>query len=157
MGLTERIERNVDLSYFEGRIPVSHLYTYGLGFEKFFRGLKEEGKFLASQCPRCGTIYFPCRVFCERCFSEIEGTARVSGEGTLYSYSVCHLNMDGSQKETPEVIGLIEMDGTDGAKFVHLIDAQPGEIEIGMRLKPVLKPKKERNGDIFDIKGFKKA
>ncbi|MDD5448385.1 MAG: Zn-ribbon domain-containing OB-fold protein [Actinomycetota bacterium] len=157
MGLTERIERNVDLSYFEGRIPVNYLYTYGLGFEKFFRALKEEGKLLASKCPRCGTTYFPCRVFCEQCFCEIEGTLGVSGEGTLYSYSVCHLNMDGSPKKTPEVVGLIEMDGTDGAKFVHLIDAQPEEIQIGMRLKPVLKPKKERNGDIFDIKGFKKA
>lgn len=155
MALSERIERNVDLSYFEGRIPVNYRYTYGLGMEKFFRAIMEKGDFLASRCPGCGAVYFPCRVFCERCFSEIPRTFKVPGTGTIYSYTVCHLNMNGTPKKEPDVIGLIEIDGTDGAKFVHLLNAKAEKVSIGRKVKPVLKNKKDRKGDLFDIKGFR--
>lgn len=155
MALSERVERNVDLSYFEGQVPIGYIYTYGLGLEKFFRALKNSGEFLASRCPDCGAVYLPCRVFCERCFAEIARTFKVSGTGTLFSCTVCHLNMDGSQKEEPDVLGLIEMDGAEGTRFLHLVDAKPEKVKIGMKVKPVLKPASRRNGDLFDIKGFR--
>lgn len=155
MGLSEQIERNVDLSYFEGAIPVNYKYTYGMGLEKFFRAIKDKGEFLASRCPECGAVYFPCRIFCEQCFSEIPRTFKVPGSGTIYSFTVCHLNMDGSPKKEPDVVGLIEMDKTDGCKFVHYITSKLDNVEIGKKVKPVLKPKKDRKGDLFDIKGFR--
>ncbi len=155
MALSERIDRNVDLTHFEGKIPVSYVYTYGLGLEKFFRAIKDKGEFLASKCPECGTTYFPCRIFCERCFSEISDTYKVPGTGRVESFTVCHLNMDGTKKETPQVVGLIRMDGAEDATFVHLLDISPSRASIGMRVKPVLKPKKEREGSILDIISFK--
>ena len=155
MALSERIERNVDLSYQEGEIPVDYVYTYGLGLEKFFQALKRKGELLASRCPECGAVYLPCRVFCERCFSEIKKTFKVSGAGTLFSYTICHLSMDGSRKTEPDVIGLVELDGTEGAKMLHFIDVKPEKVEIGMKVKAVLKPASQRKGDIFDIKAFK--
>ena len=156
MGIPERIERNVDLSYYEGQIPVNYLYTYGLGLEKFFRGIIK-GEFLASRCPECGAVYFPCRVYCERCFSGIAGTFKVPGTGTLFSYTVCHFNSDGTPKKKPDVVGLIEMDGAEGAKFVHLLDAEPEKLHIGMKVRAVLKPARERKGHLSDIKGFKRV
>jgi uncharacterized OB-fold protein len=110
MGLSERIEKNVDLTYYEGQIPVNYVYTYGLGLETFFRGLMK-GDFLASRCPACGTVYVPCRIFCEKCFAEMPRTFKVPGSGTVYSFTVCHYNMDGSMKDKPDVVGLVEMDG----------------------------------------------
>lgn len=156
MGLIERTERNVDLSYFEGQIPVNYLYTYGLGLEKFFRGVMK-GEFLACKCPECGAAYYPCRVFCERCFAAIDRTFKVSGAGTLFSFTVVHYNMDGSEKTRPDVVGLIEIDGTEGAKFVHLVDAPPEKVKIGMKVKPVLKAAKDRKGGLEDIKAYKPA
>lgn len=155
MALSERIERNVDLTYYEGEIPVNYVYTYGLGLEKFFQALKQKGEFLTSRCPECGAVYLPCRVFCERCFAEINKTSKVSGAGTLFSYTVCHRNMDGSEKKEPDVIGLIEMEGAEGAKMLHLVDVKPDKVRIGMKVKPVLKPASQRKGDLFDIKAFK--
>jgi uncharacterized protein len=157
MGLTERVERNVDLSFFEGSIPVNYRYTYGLGMEKFFQSIKEKGELLGCRCPGCGAVYFPCRIFCERCFSEISRTIKLPGTGTIYSFTVCHLNMDGTRKKEPDVVGLVDMDGGEGAKFVHLINAKPDKVETGRKVKMVLKPKKERKGGIFDIKGFRLA
>jgi len=157
MGLSERTERNVDLSFYEGQVPVNYVYTYGLGLEKFFRAIKDTGEFLASRCPECGAVYFPCRVFCEQCFAAIPRTFKVPGTGTVFSFTLCHLGMKGESKKKPDAVGLIEMDGAEGAKFVHLLDVKPENLKIGMKVKAVLKPKKDRRGEIFDIKGFAKA
>ncbi|MFW6113576.1 MAG: Zn-ribbon domain-containing OB-fold protein [Actinomycetota bacterium] len=157
MGLTERINRNIDLSWWEGEIPVNYVYTYGLGLEEFFRKLKDQGKFLASRCESCGITYLPARVFCERCFSKIEGTFQVPGTGKVYAHTVAHFNLDESPKKEPAVVALIDMDETDCRMVHYLVGVKPEEIEVGMAVKPVLKPKKERKGHIEDIEGFKPA
>lgn len=155
MGLSERIEQNTDLSYYEGQIPVHYQYTYGLGNEKFFQSIKKDGTFLGSRCPECGATYVPCRIYCEECFSAIDKTFKIPGTGTVYSYTVSHYNMDGSPKKKPDVVGLIELDGTEGSKMVNLIDAKPEDVEIGKKVKPVIKAKKDRKGGLGDIAGFK--
>jgi uncharacterized protein len=157
MGLTERINQTDKLSYYEGQIPIEYVYTYGLGLEKFFRSIKEQGKFLASRCTECGVTYFPARTFCERCLEKIEGTVAVPGTGTVYAYTVVHLNMDESPKKEPVLVALIDMDGTD-CRFLHyLADVRAEEVSTGMKVKPVLKAKKDRKGHIEDISGFRPA
>lgn len=157
MGLTERINRNVDLSWFEGEIPVNYVYTYGLGLEKFFRAIKDQGKFLASRCEECGVTYFPARTFCERCLQEIEGTIAVAGTGRVYAYTVVHKSMDESALKEPVLAALIDIDGTDCRFFHYLTRVKADEVSAGMKVKPVLKAKKEREGHIEDIVGFAPA
>jgi len=157
MGMTERTNRNVDLSYWEGEIPVDYVYTYGLGLEAFFRKLKDQGRFLASRCESCGRVYLPARIFCERCMERIEGSFQVPGTGTVYAFTVVHMNIDESPKEEPVIVALIDMDETD-SRFVHyLTGVKPDEVKVGMPVKPVLKAKKERKGHIEDLVGFKPA
>ncbi len=158
MGLIEEIDRNVELTWWEGDIPVNYVYTYGLGLEKFFRNLKDNGKFLASRCESCGFVYLPCRTFCERCLEPIEKTFTVSGRGEIYAYTVCHENHDGSPKKKPQVAALIKVEGTDSV-MAHYIGGvkDPGEVRVGMAVAPVLVPKKERKGGILDISHFKPA
>lgn len=157
MGMTERIGRNVDLSHWEGEIPVNYVYTYGLGLEAFFRKLKDQGRFLASRCEGCGTVYLPARIFCERCMERIEGSFPVPGTGTVFAFTVVHLNMDESPKDEPVIVALIDMDETDSRLVHYLTSVKPGEVKVGMPVKPVLKAKKEREGHIEDIVGFKPA
>lgn len=157
MGLTEKINRTDFLTYYEGQIPVEYVYTYGLGLEKFFRALKDKGQFLASRCEECGVTYFPARSFCERCLESIDGTVAVPGTGTVYAFTVVHLNMDESPKKEPALVALIEVDGTD-CRFLHyLTGVKAEEVKVGMKVKPVLKDKKEREGHIEDIVGFRPA
>jgi uncharacterized OB-fold protein len=157
MGLSERINRNVDLSYWEGEIPVNYVYTYGLGMETFFRKLKDKGQFLASRCESCGTAYLPARIFCERCLVDIEGTFQVPGTGKVYAFTVVHLNMDESPKKEPAIVALIDMDGTDSRMVHYLTGVKPGDVKVEMPVKAVLKAKKDRKGHIEDIVGFKPA
>ncbi len=157
MGLTERADRTDQLTFAEGQIPIEYIYTYGLGLEKFFRAVKDKGQFLASRCEECRVTYFPARSFCERCLEKIEGTAAVSGAGAVYAYTVVHLNMDGSPKKEPVLVALIDVDGTD-CRFLHfLTGVKADEVKVGMKVKPVLKAKKDRKGHIEDIVGFQPA
>ena len=133
------------------------MYTYGLGLEKFFRAIKDSGEFLASRCPECGAVYFPCRIFCERCFAGIPRTFKVSGDRYRLLLHGLPPQHGRERQERPDVVGLIEIEGTDGAKFVHLLDVKPEAVAIGMKVKPALKVKKDRKGEIFDIKAFVKA
>ncbi len=157
MALPERVNRRVDLTYFEGEIPVEYVYTYGLGYEEFFRGIKERGVFLASRCPECGYVYLPCRIFCERCFARMEETFELPGTGKVYSYTVVHRGMDDSPKERPALVALIDMDGADTRMVHYLLEVDPASVEMGMPVRPVLKPEGERRGHVEDIIGFAPA
>ncbi len=155
MGITEKIHKTTELTNFKGQIPTNYLYTYGIAGEDFFRKIKDEGKFTASKCKECGVTYLPARIFCERCMGRLSETIEVKPEGQLYSFTVCWENMDGSRKDKPDILGAVKIDGTDGVLVHYLGGIEPEEIEIGMQVEAVLKPKKDREGSIFDIKHFK--
>lgn len=155
MSLVERIHTNTELTAFPGEIPVNYKYTFGIAGEEFFRAIKDKGKFLASRCERCGVTFFPMRIFCERCLSHLSGSFEVSGAGEVFSYTVCWENTDGSRKEKPDIIAAVKIDGTDNV-FVHYLGGiRPEAVNIGTRVEPVLKAKKDREGSIFDILHFK--
>jgi hypothetical protein len=155
MSLQERIEKNTELTAYPGEIPVNYLYTYGIAGEKFFRTLKEKGQFTGSKCKSCGVTYVPPRIFCERCFDSIEGVIDIPAAGEVFSFTVCHENVDGSRKEKPDIMAAVKLDVADTV-LVHMLSCvNPEKVEIGMKVEAVLKPKKDREGAIFDILHFK--
>lgn len=155
MSLQDRINKNTDLTAYLGEIPVNYLYTYGIAGEKFFRTLKDTGKFTGSTCKSCGVTFVPTRIFCERCFGHIEGVVDIPASGEVYSFTVCHENVDGSRKDAPEIMVAVKLDGADTVLVHKLSEVEPEDVEIGMRVEAALKPKKDREGSIFDILHFK--
>jgi len=155
MSITGKLDSNLKLTSFPGEIPTSYLYTCGIAGEDFFRKLMEEGKFLASRCPECDTVYFPSRIFCERCMAHIPDVFEVSGKGEVYSFTLCCRNTDGTPMDEPVLIAAIQVDDTDSIVVHYLGKVEPEEAEIGMVVEPVLKPKKDRTGSILDILYFK--
>ena len=154
MVFNEKIVDPAELRHVEGKIELYWIYTSGEAGDAFFKKLKDEGKFLAAKCRKCGHVYFPPRLYCEFDFSETE-FVEVSGEGCVKAFSVVSYDADGNKMENPEIYALIEMDGTDGS-IIHLLgEVDPENIEIGMRVKPVLKQKEEREGRITDILYFR--
>ena len=154
MVFNEKIVDPAELRHVEGKIELYWIYTSGEAGDAFFKKLKDEGKFLAAKCKKCGHVYFPPRLYCEFDFSETE-FVEVSGEGCVKAFSVVSYDADGNKMENPEIYALIEMDGTDGS-IIHLLgEVDPENIEIGMRVKPVLKQKEEREGRITDILYFR--
>jgi len=155
MALLERLSKNIQLKAWEGEFPVRYLYTYGVAAEKFFRNIKDRGSITGIRCPRCNLIYVPPNIFCERCFDRLEEWVDVDPKGKLYSFTVCHLTRDGSRREDPSIIGIIKIDGTEGALIHRLGEVEKKELKIGMTMEAVLKNSKEREGSILDILYFR--
>lgn len=158
MPLKDRLNRSTDTGVWFGELPVSSRYTAGVAAEKFFVALRDKGQLLGSPCESCGEIYVPPKQYCEKCMAELAESdwVKVGPEGTLESWTVLHVGLDGQRLAEPELVGLIRLDGATTAIVHRLGGVKPGELAVGIRVRPVLKPKK-REGAITDILYFQPA
>ncbi|HIC93243.1 MAG TPA: Zn-ribbon domain-containing OB-fold protein [Anaerolineae bacterium] len=155
MSLLERLERVDEAKAWPGEIPITSRYTVGLAGERFFREIKDNARFLGTRCQGCGITYVPPRLYCERCFAKLDDWVEVKPTGTVHTYTVLHLALDGSPLEEPEILAFIVLDGSDGGLVHRLGEVAPDEVEIGMRVEAVFKPKAERKGSMLDIEYFR--
>jgi len=130
-------------------------YTYGIAGERFFREIKDNGKLMGTRCNKCDLTYLPPRIYCERCFSELEDWVEVSSKGSVYTYTLAYVDLDGLRLDEPLILALVKFDGIYGGLVHRLGEVKPEEVGIGMPVEIVLKPKAERVGSILDIKYFK--
>jgi uncharacterized protein len=137
----------------DGGLPVSFHYTPGVGNTAFFEALRDRGILLGSRCESCGVTYLPARIFCERCFAELEADTECGPGGTLESFTTGHAGIDGEPLDEPITIGLVKLDGADTVLMHRLIGHGPWQIED--RLEAVVRPK--RVGSILDVEGFRPA
>ena len=153
MGSSEQVERVTDLRAWPGDFPVSHLYTMGIAGERFFRELKEGGRFLGTRCAACDHVYLPPSMFCPRCFASLEEWREVGPQGVVRALTTAHRGLDGGPLETPETLALIQLDGADGL-LAHRI-GEAADVSIGARVEPVLKDPPQRQGSILDVRYFR--
>jgi hypothetical protein len=150
----EKIVDPAELRHWGGKIELYWIYTSGEAGDRFFKALRDEGKFIAAKCKKCGRVYFPPRMYCEFDFSETE-YQEISGKGRVRAYTVAWLDKDEKPLEKPEIYAIIDMEGTDGC-MIHLLgEVEEDQVEIGMEVEPVLRDKSEREGTINDILYFK--
>lgn len=155
MGITEKINRNIDITSWKGKIPVNYIYTAGIAGEKFFREIKDNAKIVGTKCDKCNIIYVPPKIYCERCFARLENYIDVGTKGTIHTFTILHENLDGTKKEEPTIIAVVKIDGTDGGLIHWLGEIDSKDVKIGMHIKAVFKSKEKREGSILDIKYFK--
>jgi uncharacterized OB-fold protein len=151
MTLLER-DPKAPLSW-QGELPVTNRYTYGLAGEKFFRALKDEGRIYGTYCPDCDQTYVPAAAFCERCLGKLDDWVDVGTIGEVVTFTFLLVNPDGTPLEKPEIIAFILLG--DGGLIHRLGELEPDQVEIGMPVEAVIKPVTERTGSILDINYFK--
>ena len=137
----------------QGDLPVTNRYTYGLAGEKFFRSIKDEGRILGTHCPNCDRTYVPAAVFCERCLAKLDDWVDVGTSGEVITFTFLFVNLDGSPRDKPEIIAFVSFG--DGGLVQRLSEINPDQVEIGMLVEAVFKPASERIGSILDIDYFK--
>ena len=142
-----------DANRVEGVFPVYFRYTVGVAGERFLREIKDNGRLLASRCPKCSLNYLPPRIYCERCMSKLDEYVQIENSGTVDTFTTCHQDADG--KDLPEPIGvaLVRFPSAHGG----LVHKTKGKVAIGDRVRLVLKEKSKRTGSILDIEYFEKV
>ncbi|MBI4739269.1 Zn-ribbon domain-containing OB-fold protein [Candidatus Woesearchaeota archaeon] len=153
--MLEKKLANQDCIRWPGKMPVSYIYTTGIAGEKFFKELKEKARISGTHCPKCRLVYLPPRLFCERCFSKLEQWKTAPKKGTIYSFTVTRVDLNGKPAEKPIIAAFITFKGFHGG-IIHKIDeVLPEEVTIGTQVEPVFNDYKHRKGSILDIKYFR--
>lgn len=142
----------------EWRPEAKYAWSAGESMTRFLEELKE-GRLVGRKCDKCGRILFPPRSFCEQCFVRTGDFVQLQDTGTVETYSISHIDTDARRLKKPIFVGVISIDGASEMMGLMHYLGEVGEedISIGMRVKAVWKPKKEREGAVTDIKYFKPA
>ena len=89
---------------------------------------------LIRHCDACAHFFHPPMPSCVRCGSTNVGWKEVSGEGTVFSYTVAHHAVHKVLKgHGPYNIVVVMLNGADDVRLVsNLVDTEASDIRIGM-------------------------
>ncbi len=112
---------------------------------------------IGSKCGCCGKIFFPSRSFCPDCRRAGIGKMepfRLSRKGEVYSFSINHEYSGFNGRMMPYAVAFIRND--DGVMIAgQLVDVEFDKIEIGMRVKAVMRKLNEDGAAGVIHYGFK--
>jgi uncharacterized OB-fold protein len=93
-------------------------------------------------------------MFCEDCFTTTNEWVYVKDTGIIQTYSISYLDTDAKRIKDPIYVGVLSVDGASELQGIMHYFGEVNEktIKIGMKVKAVWKPEKEREGAITDIK-----
>ena len=137
---------------------LAYAWDNGKAIGRYLEELKH-GKIIARTCEKCNRIMLPPRMFCELCFRPTDKWVYVKDTGVVNTFAISYVHWDASRlkpNEKPFLPAVIEIDGASpGMGIMHLLgNVDPKKIKIGMKVKAVWKPAKEREGSITDILYF---
>lgn len=135
---------------------MAYAYDAGYAIGRYLDGLKA-GKLVGVHCRKCGRTLIPPRSFCEQCFVPLDTWVDLKDRGTVNTFSISYVRWDAARIKDPELPAVIDIEGASpGVGILHVLgEVDPKKIKMGMKVKAVWKPAKEREGKITDIKYFK--
>jgi len=151
----EKITNPLNVRHWLGDMEVDYIYTLGVAGERFFKELKKNGRIMGAKCPRCNIIHVPPRMYCEKCFEKLKEWVNVGNRGTVHTYTVAYIDLNGTKLKEPIIYAMIKIDGTDGGLVHKLGEIAQEKVKIGMKVEALFKPKEKREGSINDIRYFK--
>jgi uncharacterized protein len=88
------------------------------------------------KCRTCGGYYFYPRDFCPSCFSFDVEWMKVSGRGTIYSFTICHRPAKGFEEDVPYNLVLVELE--EGPRMMSTVVGCPNDaLRVGMAVEVV--------------------
>jgi len=107
-------------------------------FQPFWAALKQ-GRIAFPRCRDCGKFHWYPMKRCPHCRSSAIEWQAVSGEGTLYSFTVVRYPFSPEFRDKlPYVVALVEFADAPGVRLItNLIDTPLEDIRIGMTVQPI--------------------
>ncbi|MBY9003698.1 MAG: Zn-ribbon domain-containing OB-fold protein [Candidatus Lokiarchaeota archaeon] len=143
----------------KGLVRADFAFWVGQYLDKFYDGL-ENKKIMGNKCPKCGDVFVPPRKICGKCNVVIpldENWVDLPETGTLMNFTITpyRINDRTSRKAKDWTIGMIQIDGSNTSVVYRLLNMEPEDIKIGMKVK--IEWNEKTKGDPSDIKGFLKV
>ena len=111
---------------------------------RFFWTSGEDGRLRFLRCQDCGYYLHPPSPRCPKCGSRTLAPEPVSGDATVYSYTVNHQPWDGDPE--PWAIVLVAFPEQEGLRLTtNLVGCPPDDVHIGMAVRVTF----DRRDDIW--------
>jgi len=108
-----------------------------MAIPRFWREIPSRYNLIGTKCGSCGKVDFPPRAICPVCGRKSLGKMerfRLGGVGKVVTYTVIHEAPAQFEMQKPYVVAIVEMD--EGVRITsQIIDADPSEVKIGMRVQ----------------------
>jgi uncharacterized OB-fold protein len=104
------------------------------------------------RCDACQAIQFPPRVACRKCHGTQLQPHRLSGRGTVFSFS--ELSSAPAGFPGPYVVALVELE-EGGHVSAQLTDVEPEDVSIGMAVEAVTRRLREHGNEGYVAYGYK--
>ena len=125
--------------------------TSYISLPMFAANVDERLRLIAGVCNSCGTLAYPQRPVCIGCGGDRFTDKPLSGDGVLYTFTVvagggAPAEFDDQQTMTGDVLcGVVELE--EGPRvMVQLADADPESLEIGMKVRAVVRRLYDQEG-----------
>jgi uncharacterized OB-fold protein len=98
-----------------------------------------DARLVAPRCADCGTFRMPPTPFCPTCQSQRLDWVELSGDGTVYSYSiVTRALIPGTEDALPYITAVIALAGAGGARLIsNIVDVPIDGVRIGDAVRVV--------------------
>jgi hypothetical protein len=124
---------------------------------RFWREIPHRYSLVGKRCAQCGQVYFPPRDVCPKCRRDSIGKMedyKLNGTGKILTYTVIHTAPLEFVKQQPYPMAIIELD--EGPRLTaQLVDIEPADIRIGLRVKAVFRKIKEDGSKGVIYYGYK--
>jgi uncharacterized OB-fold protein len=141
-----------------GMVRADFNFWVGQYLDKFFDNL-ENKKIVGNKCPKCDDVFVPPRKICGKCNVVIpidQNWVELPDTGTLVNYTITpyRVNDRTHRKAKDLLLGMIQIDGSNTSIVYRLLNLEPSEVKIGMKVK--IEWAEKTKGNPSDIKGFVK-
>ena len=136
--------------------PIDLHYTHTASFEEtyYLRGLME-GKIIGGRTDANGKVYVPPRGANPTDGIPTKEQVEVSDKGTITTFCIVNVPFMGQQIKPPYVAAYVLLDGAD-IPFLHLIlEVDPAEVRMGLRVEAVWRPKEEWVYSLRNVSHFR--
>src|SRR4051794_30939498 len=120
-------------------VRLEYTVTAGHALSRFLRGIMEK-RILGERCPVCERVYVPPRGACPTCAVATRDVVELKHSGTITTFCIVNVPVEGKQIELPYVVASIVLDGAD-IEIFHLIREIPAkDVRMGLRVQAVWVP-----------------
>ena len=109
-----------------------------MSVSRFWRKQVNRYNLIGTHCSECDEYYYPPRNMCPTCRRDgnLE-SYKFDGDGEIVTYTIIYTAAEGFEHQTPYVLAIVKLD--EGPSLTSQIVAEPEEMKIGMRVKPVFR------------------
>ena len=110
-------------------------FWVGLVMDKFYDGLQNK-QFIGTKCSKCGKVFLPPRNRCGDCFAKAEEFVDLPQTGVVKNFTVSNWNVTERRirkAKEPNMVGLIQIDGTDTAMVTPILNANPNDLKESVK------------------------